>query len=184
MREHARLALADREPARARDAVRGRAAVLRLVRREESRADGQRRRAVRERGRRDGEQAVVVACAGLREDVLVHVAQAAKVRREEDVEQARAHKERRARDGGAAHARLHDGRVHARDRVGQRAEVREEEPVPREVRAQGAQEAQEARGDVLGRREVRREGEVVVYRAHGGGLEDRGERWWVAEAAS
>jgi len=41
MCEHARLAIPDRQPARTRDAVRGRTPILRLVRREEARADGQ-----------------------------------------------------------------------------------------------------------------------------------------------
>ena len=42
----------------------------------------------------------------------------------------------------------------------------------REVGAQRAQEAHHPRGNVLGRGEVRGEGEVVVYRAHGGRFKD------------
>ena len=67
--------------------------------------------------------------------MLVHVAEVIEVGREEYVEEARLDEERRACDGGTAHARLHDGRVHAWDRVGQRAEVREQQAVPREMLA-------------------------------------------------
>jgi len=89
--------------------------------------------------------------------------------RQEDVREAWAHEECRARSGGTMNACLHNRRAHAwaRDRVWQRAEVREEQLVSQEVCTQGAKKAQQVHGDVFGRREARHEGGWLYIERNG-----------------
>ena len=74
-------------------------------------------------------------------------------------------------------------RIHTWYPIWQGAEVREQS-ASGEAGAQLAQEVHHPCGNVLRRGKIWNEGEVVVYRAHGGRFKDGWEGWWMPEAAS
>ena len=183
---HLTLALPNWQPAARRDAVHGRPARLRLVRREEAVALRERRRGRAERREPRGRLPRDVGDGQrLREDVLVHVAEVLEVGGEEDVEVTLSDEERLARHGGVLVPRLYDRRVDTGDRVGEGGKVREEKTMTGEVATEGAKESEQAGGDELGGGEVGREGKISVEcTERGRKLEETRYWWWVVQIAT